>query len=198
MAAKSDEQLVESAQEALPGDLRPFEELVRRHQDKVLANCRYLTGSPDDAQDLAQEVFVKAFFGLARFEGRSSFRSWIQRIKVNHCLNFLRKRKSRTFVDVDDPVHDAELGVDATAHRDASASDERARIRRVLDKLPDTLRVPLIMRDLDGMSYQEIADDLHIGLSATKMRIKRAREEFRRLYGERGSEPVMETTSQEQ
>ena len=181
---ESDETLVARAQRSPQGDTRAYETLVVRHQEKVLANCRYLTRCPDDAQDLAQEVFVKAFFSLKRFEGRSSFGSWIQRIKVNHCLNFLRKRKGKTHVDVDDPAtaaHD-ELHVAASADRELHAADTRERIREVLDLLPDTLRIPLVMRDLDGLSYQDIADALDIGLSAVKMRIKRGREEFRRLY----------------
>jgi RNA polymerase sigma-70 factor (ECF subfamily) len=180
----SDEALVAEAQSAAEGDVRAFNELIARHQDRVLANCRYISGSADDAQDLAQEVFVKAFFAVGRFEGRSQFGSWIQRIKVNHCLNFLRKRKGKQFVDVQDPISETatELHVASTAEQSLTAMDERARIRHVLDRLPETLRVPLIMRDLDGMAYQEISDDLRIGLSAVKMRIKRAREEFRRLY----------------
>jgi RNA polymerase sigma-70 factor (ECF subfamily) len=181
----SDDSLVQRARSAPTGDTRAFETLVKRHQEKILANCRFLTGSADDAQDLAQEVFIKAFFGLKRFEGRSAFGSWVQRIKVNHCLNFIRKRKGKSFVDVDDPLTEVEpeLHVAAKAEKQVKAQDERDRIRQVLDQLPETLRLPLLMRDLDGMSYQEIAEILKIGLSAVKMRIKRGREEFRRLYG---------------
>jgi RNA polymerase sigma-70 factor (ECF subfamily) len=180
----SDEALVEQARLAPEGDRRAFEVLVERHQRKILANCRYLSRSPDDAEDLAQEVFIKAFFNLRRYEGRSLFRTWLQRIKVNHCLNFLKKREGKTFVDVEDPArhHAEELRVEPDAERGADAQGERQRITQVLDSLSDTLRVALVMRDLDGMSYQEIAEALGIGLSAAKMRIKRAREEFRRLY----------------
>ncbi|MBU0743068.1 sigma-70 family RNA polymerase sigma factor [bacterium] len=182
----SDEKLVVAAQEAPEGDTRAFDALVVRHQERVLANCRYLSGSADDAHDLAQEVFVKAFFGLERFQGRSQFGSWVQRIKVNHCLNHLRKRKGKSFLELDDPTlcSAVELQSHASTERDVGHRDMRDRIRTVLDAMPDTLRVPLIMCDLDGFSYQEIADSLELGLSAVKMRIKRAREEFRRLYRE--------------
>ncbi|MBC8425807.1 sigma-70 family RNA polymerase sigma factor [bacterium] len=185
----SDENLVEAARGAPDGDTRAFDELVVRHQGRVLANCRYLGGCAEEAHDLAQEVFVKAFFGLKRFQGRSQFGSWVQRIKVNHCLNYLRKRKGKSFLDVEDPVLAGEevLQTPATPESDAGRRDMRDRIRTVLDTLPDTLRVPLIMRDLDGFSYREIADSLDLGLSAVKMRIKRAREEFRRLYDDRGT-----------
>ncbi len=133
---------------------------MRRHEGKVLANCRYLTGSADDAQDLAQEVFVKAFFALKRFRGEARVGTWIQRIKVNHCLNFLRKQKNKHHVDVDDPVHESHeaLQVDADAEQAVDARDRRQRIAAALDQVPETLRMPLVMCDLDEMSYQEIAD----------------------------------------
>ena len=180
----NDEKLIEVGRQTPGGDYRTFEILVDRHQERVLANCRFLSGSPNDAEDLAQEVFVKAFFGLQRFEGRSKFSTWLQRIKVNHCLNFLGKRKSRVFVDVDQPglESEPEMHTEPRAERGLEAGDQRRRIAAVLDTLPETLRVPLMLRDADGLPYQEIADKLGIGLSAVKMRIKRAREEFRRLF----------------
>ncbi len=180
----SDEELVEQAREAPAGDLRAFESLVERHQHKVKANCRYLSGSQVDSEDLAQEVFIKAFFGLRKFEGRSKFSTWLQRIKVNHCINFLKKRKGKTFVDVEDPVvQSAEaLAVAPRAERFVERQPDRQRIGEVLDLMSETLRIPLVMRDMDDLSYQEIAAELGIGLSAVKMRIKRGREEFRRLY----------------
>ena len=181
-----DAELVEAARSAREGDLRAFEGLVKRHQDHVVTNCRYLTRSPDDAPDLAQEVFLKAYFGLARFEGRASFRSWIQRIKLNHCLNYLRKDKGREFLDVDDEVTQTmpEMSVLPEGEKVAKRLGDQQAIQRVLDGLPDTLRVPLLLCDLDGLSYAEIAEELDIGLSATKMRIKRAREEFRLRFAE--------------
>src|SRR6187402_2523786 len=97
-----DEELLRTARNAPEGDLRAFEQLVRQYQERILADCRYLTRDENNAEDLAQEVFVKAFFGLRGFEGRSSFRHWLQRIKVNHCLNHLRKQSSRSEVTLDD------------------------------------------------------------------------------------------------
>jgi RNA polymerase sigma-70 factor (ECF subfamily) len=188
----TDEELVEEAQRSPSGDLRAFESLVVRHQSKVVANCRHLAGSPDDAEDLAQEVFVKAFFGLPRFEGRSKFRTWLHTLKVNHCLNFLKKaRRGRATVDVDDPgiERNPQMQVHPTAEQRLAASSDRQRIDRALDAMSDTLKIPLIMRDLDGLSYQEIADILGVGLSAVKMRIKRGREEFRSLFEGEGTSP---------
>lgn len=176
-----DEELIRMAQEALEGDTRAFEELVQRHQAKVLTNCRYLSGSPSDAEDLAQEVFVKAYFGLARFERRSSFGTWIRRIKSNHCINFVTKKRVQT-VDVDPTVVEAHAARPPEAERALEREDTRARVGAVLLQMNETLRIPLVLRDMDGMAYDEIAGELGIGLSAVKMRIKRGREEFRRLF----------------
>jgi RNA polymerase sigma-70 factor (ECF subfamily) len=183
---ESDEDLLERARRAGEGDTRAFDELVRRYQEKILANCRYLTRSPHDSEDLAQEVFVKAFFGLRHFEGRASFRTWLQRIKVNHCLNHIKKRSGKVLVELDEIGGEtaAPLQVGPTAERNVSARDDRRLIAQVLDAMSDTLRIPLVMRELDRMSYQEIAELLGVGLSAIKMRIKRAREEFQRRFRE--------------
>ena len=179
----SDEALLELARDAVEGDTRPFEELVRRYQRKVMTNCRYLSGSPSDAEDLAQEVFVKAYFGLAGFEGRSSFETWIQRIKSNHCINFVKKKRLQT-VDVDPEVVEAAARQAPEAERRMEREATKERVGAVLLDLNETLRIPLVLRDMDGMSYEEIADQLGIGLSAVKMRIKRGREEFRRVFDE--------------
>lgn len=178
-----DARLVERLQRDKTGDTRPFDVLLRRHQHFVVGNCRFLTRSRGEAEDLAQEVFVKAYFAIRRFEGRAQFRTWIQRIKVNHCLNFLRKNQGVAMVDVDDPslAEDPRLEQPAVATTQLERAEQRQRIARVLDAMTDTLRIPLILRDADGMSYEDIAERLGIRLPAVKMRIKRGREEFRRL-----------------
>lgn len=178
-----DAELLKQAQEAPEGDTRAFEELVRRYQAKVMTNCRYLSGSPSDAEDLAQEVFVKAYFGLARFERRSSFETWVRRIKSNHCINWVTKKRLKT-VDVEPTVAENAARTEAEAERALDREDTRAKVAAVLVELTETLRIPLILRDMDGMPYEEIAEELGIGLSAVKMRIKRGREEFRRLFAE--------------
>jgi RNA polymerase sigma-70 factor (ECF subfamily) len=185
---RSDEELVQEATSVAGGVAEPFEVLVARHQGSILSNCRYLTRSPADAEDLAQEVFVRAYFALPRFEGRSAFKTWLRKIKVNHCLNFIARGKNRVFVDVDEPgVENAPgLIVDAAGEQGLEEAATRERISATIDGIPDTLRIPLILRDVDGFSYQEIADQLGLGLSAVKMRIRRGREEFRQRFGERG------------
>ncbi len=192
----TDADLVSQAKRADRDDCGAFELLVQRYQDRVLGNCRYLTGSREDADDMAQEVFVKAFFALSRFEGRSSFQIWLWRIKVNHCLNHLRRSRRERTIDIEAPGLDRvpELQVEAAAHRALQTELDRELIDRTLESLPDTLRIPLLLRDLDGLSYQEIANDLKLSLSAVKMRIKRGREEFRHRYDEgvSGDEPRLD------
>lgn len=182
----SDETLAKLVQGTPHGDLRAFELLVQRHKGHITANCRHMTGQADESEDLAQDVFVKAFFGISQFEGRAKFRTWLQRIKINHCLNHIRKRKGKHFVEVDDPSVEGSpaLQAEGNPERDLMRLSQRQKVRGVLEMMRDSLRVPLIMSDMDGLSYKEIAEALDLGLSATKMRIKRAREEFRRLFKE--------------
>ena len=178
-----DEELVQAARDAREGDLRAFEQLVERHRKRILADCRYLTRDENNSEDLAQEVFVKAFFGLKTFEGRSSFRHWLQRIKVNHCLNHLKKREVGDVLIDEEAVEGYEqLHVPAAEQQNMEAMGSRQRIDAILNSMPATLRIPLVMCDMDELSYDEIAASLGIGLSAVKMRIKRGREQFRRRY----------------
>ena len=181
---ETDELLALDAQQAPEGDLRAFEKLVRRHLGKVVANCRYITRDNNNAEDLAQEVLVKVYFGLRSFEGRSSFGHWLRQVKANHCINHLKKTSGRSFVSVDDseacPTEELKTG--ATAEQLAEQISERALIGQLLEDMPTSLRIPLLLCDMDGLSYEEIAQALEIGLSATKMRIKRARDDFRARY----------------
>lgn len=181
----TDEELVARVQREGPDDLRAFEQLVERHQEKILANCRYLSRAPDEAEDLAQEVFTRAYFGLRRFRGESRFKTWLTRIKINHCINFVKKKRLK-LVDMEDlgATGQPTLAVSPAGERNIRREELRDRIGATLDAMSETLRVPLILRDMDELSYQEIADQLEIGLSAAKMRIKRGREEFRRLFAE--------------
>ena len=133
----SDQELVVMAKDTFGDDMRPFEALVRHHQKKILVNCRYLTRAPNDAEDLAQEVFVKAYLGLKRFEARSKFSTWLQRIKINHCLNFNQKRRGNQMVDVAQPGMEVKTGlyVPAKGPSQLESLDERRRISVVLDSI---------------------------------------------------------------
>jgi RNA polymerase sigma-70 factor, ECF subfamily len=182
--ADTDEALVLQAQNAPEGDLRAFEKLVGRYQRQVVANCRYITRDANNAEDLAQEVLLRAFFGLRKFEGRSSFGHWLRRIKAHHCVNYIKKQGSRSHVSIEEEEAGDfdQLQIKVTAERSAEEISERSLISAVLDSMSTSLRVPLILCDMDGLSYEEVAHSLGIGLSAAKMRIKRARDEFRQRY----------------
>jgi len=183
-SGESDEELVVQALNAPEGDVRAFEKLVLRYQKRVVANCRGITRDPNNCQDLAQEILLKAFFGLRRLETKSLFGRWLQRIKINHCLNYVEKNQGRSFIDIEDAetYEVDELKINVTAERLAVEISNRQAISEVLEAMPTTLRIPLVLCDMDEMSYDEVATMLGIGLSATKMRIKRAREEFRLRY----------------
>ena len=179
-----DEELLRAVRSAPDGDLRAFEQLVHLYRKRILADCCYLPHDKNNSEDLAQEVFVKAFFGLRNFEGRSSFRHWLQRIKVNHCLNYLKRREGKEMLSADVDAIQAldQLHIQPNVDRKLESMEDAKRIEDVLTAMPATLRIPLIMRDMDELSYEEISTALGVGLSAIKMRIRRAREYFRRLY----------------
>ncbi len=179
-----DETLVREAQRSTRGDHRAFAKLVDRHLGHVQANCEHLSGSRDEGEDLAQEVMVKAFFALDGLEDGARFRGWISRIKKNHCLDHLRRRRKCMEVDLEQAQEsqDPWLSTPPPPEADWSVRARRERIRRVLHSMPEDLRVPVILCDMDGLSYQEVADSLGLGLSAVKMRIKRGREMFRERH----------------
>ncbi len=183
-ANEQDDQLFLAARTAPPGDMRAFETLVQQHQRRIVADCRHITRDESVAEDLAQEVFLKAYFGMKNFEGRSSFRHWLQVIKVHHCLNHLKKQRGKTAVSIDDegPQSSEEIKAFSSHDRSEERFSEQQIIHRVLDAMPDNLRLPLVLRDMDELSYEEVASNLNISLSAAKMRIKRAREWFRDQY----------------
>jgi len=186
----TDLDLIARTLSAAPGDTRDFDELVRRHQGHIRANCRFIVADLEAALDLAQEVFVKAYFALSGFERRATFRTWLRRIKVNQCLSHRRSVGDRSDLSFDDPGLEGEpnLRVDATAQDEVELKETRERVMRTLDRIPDMLRIPLVLKDMDGFEYQEIQGLLGIGLSAAKMRVSRGREAFREAWAAEGAE----------
>jgi RNA polymerase sigma-70 factor (ECF subfamily) len=172
-----DDDLLQEVRKAPEGDLRAFEQLVLRHQRRIIANCRYLTGDPNNAEDLTQDVLVKAFFGLPKFNRKSSFGHWLTQMKIDRCLHHLSEQAGRTFVRIDD-LHDFRTPIEKAG----KTISEKHPIGAVLDSMSDDHRVPLLLRDMDQLSYEEIALMLGLSLSATKMRIRRARQDFRERY----------------
>lgn len=163
------------------GESELFETLVREHQGRVYGLALRMVSEPMDAEDCAQEAFLKAFRSLSGFRFESSFASWLYRLTSNVCLDFLRARRRRAETsltspddDGDDlalPIPDPADGPEALAER----SELREQVRAALAQLPDDSRQVLLLRELGGLSYDEIADETGLELGTVKSRIFRAR-----------------------
>ena len=164
--AADDRVLVQAAR---AGDVDAFAALVRRHQDAVYRVALRVLGSRSDAEDAAQDTFVQAWRGLERFRGDSAVSTWLYRIVTNRCLNLLAARRPT------EPLHwDAPSVDDDPAH----VAEQRERFTAVtaaVGSLPAEQRVALVLREVEGLSYDEIADVLELSLPAVKGRIHRAR-----------------------
>ena len=186
----TDRELVEKAKQ---GDQEAFEQLVLSNQNKVYALALRLCGDREEAADLAQEAFLKAWQGLASFQGESSFATWVYRLTTNVCIDHLRKQKRREEVAPAVSLDDEEAGWAEPADRESDPqrllerSERGKALARGLEKLPDWQRRALVLRELSGLSYQEIAQALDIDLGTVKSRIARARLNLRKILLEDGN-----------
>lgn len=174
--ANEDLALVERCKRELPHQHKAFEQLVGAYKDMIYTLCFRMTGNASDAEDLLQEILLKLFLGLQKFEGRSAFSSWLYRVAHNHCLNFLESRKLER--KATDPLPEGDSFRDPATER--SAADERT--QSVLDSFPAEERSLLIMRYVMDLDVKEISSVLNLGLSATKMRLLRVRSAFQKQY----------------
>lgn len=164
------------------GDREAFRGLVERHERRVRGLVFHLVRRPDEMEDLAQEIFVKAFLAIRSFDFRASFGTWLSRIAVNHCYDYLRREKvSRLsyfgqMPDENRESLEARLESAETAELDA---EERAALRdlvaRLLERAPKDDRTILVLKEVEGMSVEEIAEILEITPTAAKVRLHRAR-----------------------
>jgi RNA polymerase sigma-70 factor, ECF subfamily len=169
----SDEALVERARS---GDLASFEELVDRYRDLIVRVATRVVG-PSEAEDVTQDVFLRAFHRLGQFRGQAPFRSWLLRIAHNSALNTLERTRG-----ADQPGSDvAALEVEDPGRRPADlleVSERRERLARKLREVQPTHRAVLVLRDLEGLSYQEIAEITDAPVGSVKGRLFRARREL--------------------
>lgn len=166
----SDEAWVKRAQ---AGDRKAFSELVRRHQDRVYRYLLRMLGSHDDALELAQDTFVKAWQALAQWQPEALFRTWLFRIANNTALDALRRRKLVEFVPLED-TYDAP-GFEPDPERQAQARQEVRQLEELLKRLAPEHRQILLLREVEEMSYEEIGQVLSLGEGTVKSRLARAR-----------------------
>lgn len=166
---------------AVDGGVEAFEELVRKYQDRIYNLCRYLLSDADIAHDAAQDAFLKAYHRLKDFKGECAFYSWLYRIAVNTCLDEKRKtHQEADHTEAASPVEDLPSS-DPSADRLYESKETARAIQAALQKLPGSLHAAIVLKEIEGLSYEEIADTLDISIGTVKSRISRAREGLRRL-----------------
>ena len=163
------------------GDDTAFRELVDRHRGRIFGLCCRILRDPEDAEDAAQEAFVKAYRRLDSFRGDSQFYTWLYRVATNVANDHYQARRRRRSVEAGDsemlqpPRHDDPERPDRAAER----SDMKEVARRALDKLPPLFRTVLILREYEGLEYRDIAETLNIELGTVMSRLFRARLRFK-------------------
>lgn len=172
------------------GDTSAFEALVTPCEGMLWRLCWRMLGSEADAQDAMQEIMVKAWQALGRFDGKASVSTWLYRIGVNHCTDLLRKRRLRQAESLEslreeqgfDPVSPGENPAEALERKERNAA-----IRRAIDALPPEQRTPLVLFALERRSYEEIAALTGVELGTVKSRIARARGKLAQLLQGEGN-----------
>jgi len=171
---------------AREGDLAAFNELVNEYSRKIFRLAKHITQNDEDAEDVLQETFLKAFEHLGNFQGQSKFYTWIVRIAVNESLMKLRKRKSDRTVPLDEPVDTGEDTVVreiAVWHENPEKQYSQEELARILDEAVQSLRpafrTVFVLRDIEELSTEETAEALGISIPAVKSRLLRARLQLR-------------------
>ena len=171
---QSDESLI---QRALDGDLGAFEHLVERHRGIVFRVAARIVG-PDDAEDVSQDAFLRAFHRLGQYRGAATFRTWLLQITQNTALNTLTRTRRRPTEMLDDPEQAADRDPVRQPVMELERRERQQRLERKLRVLRAEYRSLLVLRDLEGLSYGEISDVLDMPLGSVKGRLHRARDEL--------------------
>jgi len=172
--ALSDEEDISLIQAFIEGDQSTFSKLVAKHKDKV-RNLVFLTlGDNNSIDDISQDVFVSIYKKLGDFRFESKFTTWLYRITLNKCRDYLRKKKVRSiFIPINESVHTH------SSSMNSDSIDIPQLVQKAINRLPKKLKTPLIFRDIDGLSYKEIAEKLECEVGTVKSRIFRARESLK-------------------
>ncbi len=180
---------------AKQGNQDAFAQLVQANQNKIYSLALRMTGNPEDGADLAQEAFLKAWRSLPTFQEESSFSTWLYRLASNLCIDFLRKERRRkaavTTISLDDDEDDSPP-MEVADHRftpetEVERRELRAAMSRALHSLSDEHRQILILREVEGLSYTEIAEALELEEGTVKSRIARARISLRNILQKDGN-----------
>ena len=170
---------------ALKGDLTAYDDLVRRYQERIYATVYHMTANHEDANDLAQEAFIKAFQALRSFKGGSSFYTWVYRIAVNKTINFLKQRKNRGQMSLDDldfnAEHDPDLVAlisDKTPRREVGLAELQEKLNAAMQKLSEPHRLAVTLHDVQGLSHEEIAKIMDCNVGTVRSRLFYARQQL--------------------
>ncbi len=181
-APVSEDELVRGARQ---GDLKAYDELVKRYQERIYATLYHMTSNHEDANDLAQESFIKAFQALKSFKGGSSFYTWLYRIAVNKTINFLKQRKNRTHMSLNNldfnAEHDPDLVAlisEQTPRRAAGLTELQEKLNEALMKLSESHRLVVVMHDVQGLSHEEIAEAMDCNVGTVRSRLFYARQQL--------------------
>ncbi len=181
-APPDEHQLVQRVRQ---GDLTAYDELVRRYQERVYATIYHMIGNHEDANDLAQEAFIKAFQALKSFKGDSSFFTWVYRIAVNKTINFLKQRKNHAHMSLDDAEFNTEHDPDMVAlvshntpRRDLHLSELQEKLNAALQKLSKDHRLVIVLHDIQGLSHDEISKIMDCNVGTVRSRLFYARQQM--------------------
>ena len=170
------------------GDLEAYDELVKRYQERIYATVYHMTSNHEDANDLAQDSFIKAFQALKSFKGGSSFYTWLYRIAVNKTINFLKQRKNRVHMSLNDLDFNTEnnpdlvaLISDKTPRRDAGLKELQEKLNTALLKLSEPHRLVVVLHDVQGMSHEEVAQVMACNIGTVRSRLFYARQQLQSL-----------------
>ncbi len=167
------------------GDMHAYDELVRRYQERIYATVYHMTSNHEDANDLAQEAFIKAYQALKTFKGGSSFYTWVYRIAVNKTLNFLKQRKNRMGLSLNDldfnAEHDPDLVAlisDKTPRREVNLSELQEKLNEAMQKLSEVHRLVVTLHDVQGLPHEEIAQIMECNVGTVRSRLFYARQQL--------------------
>lgn len=167
------------------GDMGAYDELVRRYQERIYATIYHMTANHEDANDLAQEAFIKAYQALRSFKGDSSFFTWVYRIAVNKTINFLKQRKNKAHMSLNDLDFNAEhnpdlvaLISDKTPRREVNLTELQEKLNGAMQKLSEIHRLVVTLHDVQGLSHEEISKIMDCNTGTVRSRLFYARQQL--------------------